>query len=343
MKKRILFIIMLANVQVLILFFISCVTTPQHNGTSSITSGGTGSGNPSSSVSIATVDALDVTIREASDYLNQNIPRGNKIVILNIESSSPDLSDYIIDELIANAVNDRFFSVVDRQQLDAIRAEQNFQLSGEVDDNEALAIGRFLGAQTIVSDAVNRLGAGYRIRIRALEVQTARVQGQFNRNIATSPIINSLMSIGGSIPQTTSPSGVSAPITSKRYEVVNRSLSWTDAKLETERRGGYLAVITSSEEQRTIENLIARDGNMDCYFLGGYRDISNRFVWITNEPMNYTNWAPGEPNNDSGSGIQDKITIRRIPWQDATGVRLGHWDDDNSNRVVDRGYIIEWD
>ena len=153
--------------------------------------------SPSAPTSVTAVDELDIAIRDTSDYLNDNIPQGSKIVILNIQSSSPDLSDYIIDELIANAVNDKVFSVVDRQQLDAIRSEQNFQLSGEVDDNDALAIGKFFGAQTIVSGAVNRLGTGYRIRIRALEVQTAQVQGQYNRNIASSPNITALMANGG--------------------------------------------------------------------------------------------------------------------------------------------------
>ena len=147
---------------------------------------------------VSSLDELDVAIRDASDYLNDNIPSGSKIVILNIQSSSSDLSDYIIDELLANAVTDKIFSVVDRQQLDAIRAEQDFQSSGEVDDNSAMAIGKFFGAQTIISGAVNRLGTGYRIRIRALEVQTAQVQGQYNRNIASSPMIAALMESGGS-------------------------------------------------------------------------------------------------------------------------------------------------
>jgi len=178
--------------------------------------GGCGS-NPSAS---ATVDELDVAIRDASDYLNENIPKGNKIVILNIQSNSSDLSDYIIDELLANAVNDKVFTVVDRQQLEAIRAEQNFQMSGEVDDKEALAIGKFLGAQTIVSGAVNSLGTGYRIRIRALEVQTAQVQGQYNRNITSSPMITALIASRKTtttvppvptLPDTSAPSASTSP------------------------------------------------------------------------------------------------------------------------------------
>ena len=188
--------------------------------------GGCGSSPSASAPASAAIDELDMAIRDASDYLNENIPKGNKIVILNIESNSLDLSNYIIDELIANAVNDRGFTVVDRQQLDKIRAEQNFQLSGEVADNDALAIGRFFGAQTIVSGAVNRLGTGYRIRIRALEVQTAQVQGQYNRNIASSPMVTALMASGSSstvssaasttatVNSRTAPTAPSAPVQS---------------------------------------------------------------------------------------------------------------------------------
>ncbi|MDR0301963.1 MAG: CsgG/HfaB family protein, partial [Treponema sp.] len=133
-------------------------------------------------------DDLDIAIRDTSDYLNDNIPRASKIVILNIQSDYAALSDYIIDELIANAVNDKIFFVVDRAQLEQIRMELNFQMSGEVDDKSALEIGKFLGAQTIVSGAISELADRHRMRIRALNVQTAEVQGQYNRNISASKL-----------------------------------------------------------------------------------------------------------------------------------------------------------
>jgi TolB-like protein len=141
-------------------------------------------------------DELDMAIRDASDYLNDNIPQGSKIVILNVQSDSAALSDYIIDELIANAVNDRLFEVVDRQQLDLIRTEQNFQWSGEVDDNAALEIGKFFGAQIIVSGRMSQIADRYRFTIRALEVQTARVVGQNNTNISAGRTITALMRSG---------------------------------------------------------------------------------------------------------------------------------------------------
>ena len=154
---------------------------------------------PANSGSSSSVpDELDLAIRDASDYLNDNIPKGSMIVILNVQSDSASLSDYVIDELIANAVNDKIFKVVDRRQLDLIRAEQNFQLSGEVDDKLAVSIGKVFGAQTIVSGKVVQVGERYRMTIRALEVQTAQVQGQYNRNIVAGKTITALMKNGGS-------------------------------------------------------------------------------------------------------------------------------------------------
>jgi hypothetical protein len=148
---------------------------------------------PVSAQSVGPADELDAAIRAASDYLNQRLPKGNKLVVLNVQSEFPALSEYIIDELIANTVNDRVFSVVDRQQLNTIRAELEFHASGEVSDESAQSIGQMLGAQSIISGAVSRIGDLYRLRVRALSVQSAQIEGQFNRNIPDGPTIAALV------------------------------------------------------------------------------------------------------------------------------------------------------
>jgi len=142
------------------------------------------------------LDELSRALRSVSDYLNDTIPSGSMVVFMNVQSDFEQLSDFIIDELLANAVNDRVFTVVDRHQLDVIRVEQNLQLSGEVDDETALSVGRFLGAQMIVSGRISSLGGHYRLTIRALEVETARLQGQYNQNIGTVATIGALMGAG---------------------------------------------------------------------------------------------------------------------------------------------------
>lgn len=155
------------------------------------------------------MDVLDSAVREASDYFNANIPRGNKIAILNLQSEYPDLSEYVVDELISNTINDRVFTVVDRVNLSLIQQELSFQMSGEVSDEAAVSIGQMLGAQTIVSGTISKIGDLFRLRMRALDVETAQILGQFNRNILNGPTVAALtgsrVAVSGAARQGTAP------------------------------------------------------------------------------------------------------------------------------------------
>jgi hypothetical protein len=198
-------------------------------------SSGTGSGGSSRTAKDAKADELDKAMREISDYLNKRIPKGSKAVFLNIKSDWPDLSDYILSGLAENAVNDEVFTVVDRQQLDVIRSELNFQWSGEVSDKSAQEIGQMLGAQSIVSGSISTIGSIYRIQVRSIAVQTASVQGQLSQNVdGNGPIISSLTkrvvpsgslpatavaSTGGARPQAGTPAAGTQPAATKTYAI----------------------------------------------------------------------------------------------------------------------------
>ena len=145
----------------------------------------------------AAADDLDVAIRKASDYLNSlttldppSLTKGSKVAIFNIQSDYPVLSEYIIDELISNTVNDGIFPVVNRQDLETIRNEAHYQnVSGEVDNDTAVQTGQYLGAQTVIIGNVYSINGKYRLRIRALEVGHGIIQGQNEWDIPESPLI----------------------------------------------------------------------------------------------------------------------------------------------------------
>jgi len=210
-------------------------------------------------------DELDLAIRDASDYLNDNIPKGSMIAILNIQSSSATLSDYIIDELIANAVNDKIFKVVDRQQLDSIKAEQNFQYSGDVDDNLAVSIGKFLGAQIIVSGRFSQIENRYRMIIRALDVQTAQVQGQYNRNISAGSTITALMRSGGSSAGGSQSAAVRTTVTIGATNKNTTSSAANAAPVSTAPEGAL--VVNNSAAWNSAVNRIRNGGNDKTYVI----------------------------------------------------------------------------
>jgi hypothetical protein len=81
-----------------------------------------------------------------------------------------------MEELSALLVNNRSLVVVERNQLNIIRQEEDLQMSGEVSDETAQRIGHKLGAQTIISGSFVQIGSQYRMRIRAISVETAQVQ-----------------------------------------------------------------------------------------------------------------------------------------------------------------------
>jgi len=127
--------------------------------------------------------SIDTALKQASTYLNSRLQKNSKVVVLNFTSDWPKLTDYIIEELIGYIVNDGTLTVVDRANLETVRKELNFQLSGEVSDETAQSIGKMLGAQTIISGGITAIGNTYRLRVRAISVQTAEVRGMQNVDV----------------------------------------------------------------------------------------------------------------------------------------------------------------
>jgi ABC-type glycerol-3-phosphate transport system substrate-binding protein len=113
------------------------------------------------------------------------VQEGQKIAVLNFSSPTEQFSAYVLEELSTRLVNGKKLVVVDRRELDLIRQEENFQMSGEVSDESAQSIGKKLGAQLIVSGSLSSMGHLYRFRIRALSVESAAVEAASATDIRT--------------------------------------------------------------------------------------------------------------------------------------------------------------
>ncbi|GHV22644.1 hypothetical protein FACS189494_09760 [Spirochaetia bacterium] len=132
-------------------------------------------------------------VNEAADYLSKRIPEKSKVVVFNFTAKNQELSDYISDTLTAALVNGTSFTVVDRRNLEMLHQELKFQMSGEVDEATAQAIGKKLGAQSIISGSIEPLGNLYRLQVQAIEVSTAKIQAMRNYNIENDPLIAAII------------------------------------------------------------------------------------------------------------------------------------------------------
>jgi TolB-like protein len=134
------------------------------------------------------------SIERIAEELRRQLNTNNKIsvAVLNFSSNWQGLSNYVVDELNNAIVRNGSLTVVDRQQLDLVRQEQKFQISGDVDDKSAQSIGKFLGAQLVLSGSFMMIGNTYRFRIRVIAVETGILQYSNSIDIKKDDVLTAL-------------------------------------------------------------------------------------------------------------------------------------------------------
>ena len=141
------------------------------------------------------------------------------------------------------------------------------------------------------------------------------------------------------------------PANGHYYQAVNvpAGLTWSAANAAATASGGYLASITSADENAFVYGLFdpntffsdpALNGNRLGPWFGGFRlQAQSSFSWTSGEAFAYTNWRSGQPD---GAGGGDQFT------QFYAGGGLGStWGDDTNDSATSglanpRGYVVEY-
>ena len=100
--------------------------------------------------------------------------------------------------------------------------------------------------------------------------------------------------------------------------------TWPDAKAVCQSNGGFLADVNSAGENSFLANLLT----IQSAWIG-LSDINSEgnFEWCSGQPVSYTNWYPGQPNNFNGD--QDYVEL----------LSTGQWNDQYNNFALE--YIME--
>jgi len=121
--------------------------------------------------------ALDSAIFEGSKYLSSRISNKSKVAVVNIQSPTNNLTNYIIDSLLMHLINEDKLLLIERSELNILEKEQHYQLSGMVNDETAVSIGKQLGTQFIITGSILPLGDKYSLRFKVINVETAQIIG----------------------------------------------------------------------------------------------------------------------------------------------------------------------
>ena len=112
--------------------------------------------------------------------------------------------------------------------------------------------------------------------------------------------------------------------------------TWEAAKQYCEEQGGYLATITSAEENEFLYQYLREFSYESAYF--GLTDSKEEGVWIwdNGENVSYTNWHEDEPNSENPN---EDYAMFYFKYQDGT------WNDgDFGGQTVNSGrvFVCEW-
>jgi hypothetical protein len=117
---------------------------------------------------------LNNAINRSVQTLMESINKDESIAVINVSSEYAEMAEYAVGELEVSLLKEGYL-LVDRRNLDRISHEQDLQLSGDVDDYSAVSIGKFIGAKKVIVGSISGSDALRRLRLRALDVETARV------------------------------------------------------------------------------------------------------------------------------------------------------------------------
>ncbi|XP_077993135.1 C-type mannose receptor 2-like [Glandiceps talaboti] len=88
------------------------------------------------------------------------------------------------------------------------------------------------------------------------------------------------------------------------YRFVSTAATWSDAETSCNNMMGNLVAINDNVEQAFVSSKLAVFGNGNWYWIG-LTDISSpgQFTWSDGDPVTYTHWDVGQPDNSNGDCV----------------------------------------
>ena len=160
------------------LFVVSCATTP--------------AGSPSDTSTFeGAVRSLAIKLQPSFD--NTTTKPSAAIMNFTTENNANALEQYTSSILFEQFFSSGKMRLVERENIDKLLSEQNFQLSGTVDDDTAKSIGKIIGVDYVCYGTIMELGEFLRISGKIVNIQTGEIVSVASVNAPKDATVSALL------------------------------------------------------------------------------------------------------------------------------------------------------
>jgi TolB-like protein len=138
---------------------------------------------------------IDKLVEQITTSLAQN--QKSKIAVIEFSDLRGNISEfgqYLAEELITRLYLTNKFDVIERQLLQKVIAEHKLNLSGMVDENSAIELGKLLGVEAIASGTITDLGSYVKVNARLISTTTGKIFSAASVKIFKDEVVTKLMS-----------------------------------------------------------------------------------------------------------------------------------------------------
>lgn len=111
--------------------------------------------------------------RHKADIIIAILPFNNNSPDKSLDSTGVTLADLISAQMAAK----KGFKLVERQRIEEILSEMKLGMTGMIDQNTAIQVGKMLGANVMVFGSFSTLGKKVLLTIRLVKVETGEIVG----------------------------------------------------------------------------------------------------------------------------------------------------------------------
>ena len=157
-------------------------------------------------------NSLDFQLANLTNQIVESLSHESKSKIAIIEFSDlngnvTEFGMYLSEELITRLFLTQKFNVIERQLLNQVISEQKLGMTGLIDDESAIAIGKLLGVDAIVTGTVTDLGVSLKVNARLISTGTgalfAVAAAEFSKDEKVTTLLSRMKETEKTYPQNT--------------------------------------------------------------------------------------------------------------------------------------------